>query len=127
MEHDARSLENPLRFHGDAEPLDGLVDLAVNVRAAAMPPWLSGPIAASLEDLARYPDPAAAREAIARRHRRMPAEVLLTAGASQAFTLIAHGYAHARHPLVVHPQFTEPEAALRAAGLRPERLVLDAR
>jgi histidinol-phosphate aminotransferase len=117
---------DPLRFHGDAETADGLVDLAVNVRTEPMPAWLAEPIAASLHDLARYPDPTAARAAVAARHRRSPAEVLLTAGASQAFTLIAQAYAHARRPVVVHPQFTEPEAALRTAGLRPERVMLDA-
>jgi histidinol-phosphate aminotransferase len=113
-----------LRFHGDAEAVEGLVDLAVNVRTAPMPSWLAEPIAASLADLARYPNPAAAREAIAARHARAPEEVLLTAGAAQAFPLIAQAFAHARRPIVVHPQFTEPEAALRAAGLRPEHLML---
>ncbi|MGP3638278.1 Rv2231c family pyridoxal phosphate-dependent protein CobC, partial [Streptomyces sp. 24-1644] len=51
---------------------------------------------------------------------------LLTAGAAEAFVLIARALP-ARRPVVVHPQFTEPEAALRAAGhdvgrvlLRPE-------
>src|SRR5690606_36327675 len=29
-----------------------------------------------------------------------------------------------RHAVVVHPQFTEPEAALRAAGHRVDRVVL---
>ena len=33
-----------LRFHGDAEVGDGLVDLAVNVRTAPMPDWLAGPV-----------------------------------------------------------------------------------
>ena len=121
-----RSLDELLRFHGDAEPLRGLVDLAVNVRTAPMPPWLAGPIAASLGDLARYPDQTEALAAAAVRHGRPPSEVLLTAGASQAFTLIAQAYARARHPVVVHPQFTEPEAALRSVGMRPDRLVLDA-
>ena len=121
-----RSLDELLRFHGDAEVSRGLVDLAVNVRSAPMPAWLAEPIVASLADLARYPDQAAAIEAVAARHGRPTSEVLLTAGASQAFTVIAQAFAHARHPVVVHPQFTEPEAALRAVGLRPDRLVLDA-
>ena len=115
-----------LGFHGDAETGPGLVDLAVNVRTDPPPDWLAGPIAASLDDLARYPDPAPARAALAARHRRPPDEVLLTAGAAQAFTLIAQGLRGASRPVVVHPQFTEPEAALRAAGHAVERVVLGA-
>jgi histidinol-phosphate aminotransferase len=120
------SLDELLRFHGDTEASPGLVDLAVNVRSAPMPAWLAEPIVASLAELARYPDQAAALDAVAARHGRPASEVLLTAGASQAFTVIAQAFAHARHPVVVHPQFTEPEAALRAVGLRPDRLVLEA-
>jgi histidinol-phosphate aminotransferase len=112
-----------LRFHGDGELAAGLVDLAVNVRAEPMPEWLSGPVAATLTDLARYPDPRPAREAVAARHGRPPAEVLLTAGAAQAFSLLAQGLRPAR-AVVVHPQFTEPEAALRAAGHTVDRVVL---
>jgi len=111
------------RLGGPSE--DEVVDLAVNVRTAPPPDWLIAPIAASLTDLARYPEQTAARAAIAARHGREPEEVLPTAGAAQAFTLIAQAYAHARHPLVVHPQFTEPDAALRAAGLRPAHHLLD--
>jgi len=49
--------------------------------------------------------------------------VLATAGGAEAFTLIARAFRPQR-PLIVHPQFTEPEAALIAAGHRPERLIL---
>ena len=120
------TLSDPgLRFHGDRELGAGLVDLAVNVRSQPHPPWLAAPIAAALADLARYPDDRAARAAVARRHARPPAEVLLTAGAAQAFTLIAQALRPAR-ALVVHPQFTEPEAALLAAGTAVDHLILDA-
>jgi histidinol-phosphate aminotransferase len=115
-----------LGFHGDSELAPGLIDLAVNVRTDPMPDWLAGPIADSLHDLARYPDQGPARAALAARHRREPAEVLLTAGAAQAFTLLAQGLREARRPVVVHPQFTEPEAALRTAGHPVERVVLPA-
>src|SRR4051794_22601167 len=114
-----------LRFHGDAEIAPGLVDLAVNVRTAAPPSWLMGPVAASLAHLARYPDPAEATAAIAARHGRPPDEVLLTAGAAQAFVLLARALRPER-AVVVHPQFTEPEAALLAAGHAVERVVLRA-
>jgi histidinol-phosphate aminotransferase len=115
-----------LRHHGDAEVRDGsLVDLAVNVRAGTPPPWLRRRIAASLDGLAAYPDGRAARAAVAARHG-VPAErVLLTAGAAEAFVLLARAL-EARAPVVVHPQFTEPEAALRDAGHTVRRVLLSA-
>ncbi|GGZ79526.1 Rv2231c family pyridoxal phosphate-dependent protein CobC [Streptomyces subrutilus] len=115
-----------LRHHGDAEVRDAdpaLVDLAVNVRAHTPPDWLTARIAASLGDLAAYPDGRAARAAVAARHGLPVDRVLLTAGAAEAFVLIARALGAVR-PVVVHPQFTEPEAALRDAGHRVERVVL---
>lgn len=119
--------DHDLGHHGDAEVGDRLVDLAVNVRHQPMPDWLAGPITASLGTLAAYPDATTATAAVAARHRRDPAEVLLTAGAAEAFVLIAQALRGARRPVVVHPQFTEPEAALRNAGHDVERVLLTER
>jgi len=116
--------ECDLHHHGDAEVGPGLIDLAVNVRRQPMPPWLADPIHAALADLAAYPDHTEATAAVAARHGRGPDEVLLTAGAAQAFVLIAQALRDARRPVVVHPQFTEPEAALRNAGHAVERVLL---
>ncbi|MFC6022508.1 Rv2231c family pyridoxal phosphate-dependent protein CobC [Plantactinospora solaniradicis] len=113
-----------LGHHGDAEVAPGLLDLAVNVRRDPMPAWLREPIVAALDTLTAYPDPAPARAAIAARHRRPADEVLLTAGAAEGFVLLAQALRDARRPVVVHPQFTEPEAALWAAGHRVERVLL---
>ncbi|MFS4094681.1 Rv2231c family pyridoxal phosphate-dependent protein CobC [Streptomyces sp. AF1A] len=117
-----------LRHHGDAEVRDdgaALVDLAVNVRAGTPPRWLREEIAGSLSSLAAYPDGRAARAAVAARHG-LPAErVLLTAGAAEAFVLLARAL-KVRRPVVVHPQFTEPEAALRDAGHTVDRVLLRA-
>lgn len=112
-----------MRLHGDSEATPGLVDLAVNVRHASMPRWLAEPLAASLTQLAAYPDPGPARAAVAARHGRHPDEVLLTAGAAEAFTLLAR-VLRPTHAVVVHPQFTEPEAALRTAGHEVQRVLL---
>lgn len=112
-----------LSHHGDVEVSAGLVDLAVNVRIPRPPQWLLERIVASLSDLAAYPDPTHATEAVARRHGRDPDQVLLTSGAAEAFVLIARSTT-ARRPVVVHPQFTEPESALRAAGHHVERVIL---
>jgi histidinol-phosphate aminotransferase len=113
-----------LGHHGDTEMRAGLIDLAVNVRHAPLPPWLAGPIAESLTRLSAYPDEAEAIAAVAGRHRRDHREVLLTAGAAQAFVLLARALRGARRPVMVHPQFTEPEAALRNAGHRVDRVIL---
>ncbi|MEU8487655.1 Rv2231c family pyridoxal phosphate-dependent protein CobC [Streptomyces sp. NPDC048641] len=115
-----------LRHHGDAEVRGtgaDLTDLAVNVRADTPPAWLREHIADSLGGLAAYPDGRAAREAVARRHGLPVERVLLTAGAAEAFVLLARAL-KARHPVVVHPQFTEPEAALRDAGHAVDRVLL---
>lgn len=112
-----------LEHHGDLEVGDGLVDLAVNVRAGTPPAWLIDAITASLCDLAAYPRQDAAVAAVAARHRLSPDRVLLTAGAAEAFVLIARAF-RPRHAVVVHPQFTEPEAALRSAGHVVDRVIL---
>ncbi|QWB26458.1 MULTISPECIES: Rv2231c family pyridoxal phosphate-dependent protein CobC [Streptomyces] len=118
-----------LRHHGDAEVRDdggSLVDLAVNVRADTPPVWLREHIAASLGGLAAYPDGRAARAAVAERHGLPSERVLLTAGAAEAFVLLARAL-KVQRPVVVHPQFTEPEAALRDAGHTVGRVLLRAR
>ncbi|MFF9062771.1 Rv2231c family pyridoxal phosphate-dependent protein CobC [Streptomyces sp. NPDC014882] len=115
-----------LRHHGDAEVRDdgsALVDLAVNVRADTPPAWLREHLAASLAGLAAYPDGRAARAAVAARHGLPVERVLLTAGAAEAFVLLARAL-KVRRPVVVHPQFTEPEAALRDAGHGVDRVLL---
>jgi histidinol-phosphate aminotransferase len=112
-----------LEHHGDLEVGEGLVDLAVNVRTGTPPPWLVDAITASLTELAAYPRPGIAVNTVARRHGVLPDRVLLTAGAAEAFVLIARAF-RPRHPVVVHPQFTEPEAALRSAGHLVDRVIL---
>jgi histidinol-phosphate aminotransferase len=115
---------DPLRHHGDAEVDASLLDLAVNVRLAEPPAWLRSRLERSLRQLSSYPDPRFATEAVARRHDRDPADVLVTAGAAEAFVLLARAL-QPRRAVCVHPSFTEPEAALRAAGHEVERLVLE--
>ncbi|MDP3711342.1 MAG: Rv2231c family pyridoxal phosphate-dependent protein CobC [Mycobacteriales bacterium] len=114
-----------LRFHGDAELAPGLLDLAVNVRGSAPPPWLRDVLARSLDTLGGYPVQGDAVAAVARRHARSTDDVLLTAGAAEAFVLLARALTP-RRAVVVHPGFTEPEAALRAAGHEVEQVVLAA-
>ena len=114
-----------LHHHGDAELAPGLVDLAVNVRADAPPAWLRAVLHEAIDASAAYPNPGPARVSVAAAHGRPLEEVLLTAGAAEAFVLVARAV-QPRLAAVVHPSFTEPEAALRAAGHPVTRVVLRA-
>ncbi len=117
--------EADLHHHGDADLGTGLIDLAVNVRQSAPPRWLADLLRDRVQALASYPDPSAARAAVATRHGLSPEMVLITAGGAEAFTLLARGLS-AQRALVIHPQFTETESALWAAGHRPARHLLSA-
>ncbi|MEU3011276.1 Rv2231c family pyridoxal phosphate-dependent protein CobC [Nocardia asteroides] len=115
-----------LRHHGDVDARPGMLDFAVNVRGTAPPAWLRDRLAARLDDLGRYPsaaDEAAARAAVAARHGRRPDEVLLLAGAAEGFALLPR--LTPRLAAVIHPSFTEPELALREAGIPVTRVVLE--
>jgi cobyrinic acid a,c-diamide synthase len=107
----------PLHHHGDRETGPGLVDFAVNVHPEARPGWLESALVDGVRESLSYPDPTAARAAIAELHRRRTDEVLVTAGAAEAFELVAR-WKQWHHVVVVHPQFTEPHAALERAGHR---------
>lgn len=103
----------------------GLLDFAVNVRGAQPPDWLLARLTAALPDLGRYPsadDEQAALDAVAARHGRPGAEVALLAGASEGFALLPNlGPTLAA---LIAPSFTEPEAALAAAGVPISQVVL---
>ncbi|ATE52610.1 hypothetical protein CNX65_04340 [Actinosynnema pretiosum] len=114
-----------LRHHGDVDAAPGLVDFAVNVRAPSPPDWLAARLAARLADLGSYPtraDELAAREAAAARHGRTPDQVLPLNGAAEGFALLPE--LRPALAAVVHPSFTEPEVALRDAGVPVHRVQL---
>ncbi|MEJ8277896.1 Rv2231c family pyridoxal phosphate-dependent protein CobC [Pseudonocardia spirodelae] len=116
-----------LRHHGDVDAADGLVDFAVNVIGDGPPPWLRERLVATLDGLGRYPradHDARARAAVAARHGRDPAEVLPLAGSAEGFALLPA--LRPRLAAVVHPGFTEPEAALRSGGVPVVRVLTDA-
>ncbi|WP_246632141.1 Rv2231c family pyridoxal phosphate-dependent protein CobC [Pseudonocardia nigra] len=115
-----------LRHHGDVDAEPGLVDFAVNVQGSRPPAWLRDRLVATLDELARYPaaaHDARAREAVARRHGRRPDEVLVLAGSAEGFALLPA--LRPRLAAVLHPGFTEPEAALRDAGVPVVRVLTD--
>ncbi|MGH3531441.1 MAG: Rv2231c family pyridoxal phosphate-dependent protein CobC [Mycobacterium sp.] len=114
------------RYHGDQAAEPGMLDFAVNVRHTQPPAWLVQRLAARLPDLARYPgadDEHAATESVAARHRRARDEVALLAGAAEGFALL--GNLRPSLAAVIAPSFTEPEVALRAAGVRVHHVVLE--
>lgn len=115
-----------LRHHGDLDATPGLLDFAVNVRPGGPPRWLRDRLAAALDRIGRYPSPdedAEARAAVAARHGRDPAEVLVLSGGAEGFALLPA--LRPRLAAVVHPSFTEPDIALDAAGVPVHRVLLD--
>jgi len=107
-----------LRHHGDVDAEPGLQDFAVNVRGTAPPAWLRDRLVAALDRLGAYPsaaDDRRARTAVAARHDREPDEVLVLNGAAEGFALLPVLRPH--KAAVLHPSFTEPEVALRDAGI----------
>ncbi len=113
-----------LREHGDTQVPPGAVDLAVNVLPGP-PSWLAERLAGAVRDLAAYPDDRAARAAAAARHGRPAEECMVVDGAAEAFWLLAR-VLRPRLAACVHPSFTEPEAALRAAGVPVVRVMREA-
>jgi histidinol-phosphate aminotransferase len=115
------------RYHGDQAVEPGMLDFAVNVRRAQPPAWLLDRLAARLPDLGRYPaadDERAARQAVAARHRRSVDQVALLAGAAEGFALLAN--LRPRLAALIAPSFTEPDVALRSAGVAVQHVVLAA-
>ncbi|KRD06963.1 hypothetical protein ASE48_13595 [Mycobacterium sp. Root265] len=114
------------RYHGDQAVTSGMLDFAVNVRAAGPPSWLVERLGARLTDLGHYPsaaDVARATEAVAARHGRDADEVVLLAGGAEGFALLPN--LDPRLAALIAPSFTEPEAVLSAAGVPIRHVVLD--
>jgi histidinol-phosphate aminotransferase len=113
------------RYHGDQAAEPGMLDFAVNVRETRPPAWLLDRLAARLPDLGRYPatdDEQAARQAVAVRHGRSVEQVALLAGAAEGFALLAN--LRPTLAAVIAPSFTEPDVALRSAGVAVRHVVL---
>jgi len=115
------SLED-LRLHGDTLVRPGDADHAVNVVAGGPPAWLLDALRAA--DVTRYPDERAAVTALAARHGREAGEIVPTNGAAEALWLLPAAL-RPRHAVVVHPGFTESEAALHAHGIPVTRVQRD--
>jgi histidinol-phosphate aminotransferase len=103
-----------------------MLDFAANLRSECPPPWLVDRLAARLSDLGHYPsasDVERATSAVATRHGRADDEVALLAGGAEGFSLLPH--LRPRLAALLAPSFTEPEAALAAAGVPLCHVVLN--
>lgn len=105
-----------LAVHGDRMVPAGALDFAVNVHGDGPPPHVRRALRDALDDVGRYPDASAARAVAAARHGRTPEQTLVVAGAAEAFRLLT-GALRVRRAAIVRPCFTEPESALRVAGV----------
>jgi histidinol-phosphate aminotransferase len=87
----------------------------VNVASGGAPAWLWDVLRRELDGaLGAYPDEREAMAAVATRHGRAAGEVVMLNGAAQGFSVIAAALGAAR-PVIVHPQFTEPDRVLPAS------------
>lgn len=122
------AVDDLLCHHGDVDAEPGLLDFAVNVRGTAPPPWLRKCLEGALDRLGHYPsaaEDAAAREAVAARHSRHASHVLVLGGAAEGFALLPA--LTPRLAALVHPSYTQPEVALRTAGIPLVRVPTDDR
>jgi histidinol-phosphate/aromatic aminotransferase/cobyric acid decarboxylase-like protein len=110
-----------LRLHGDVLSRGGLLDFAANVWPAPRPAALEQALVEAVR-ATRYPDESRARAALAARHGRPESEVLLLNGACEGFWLLAQAL-RSQHAAVVHPAFTEPDAAFEAVGTPVTRVM----
>lgn len=111
--------DDGLADHGDRQVPRGAVDLAVNVWTGP-PAWLTAALAEV--DLRGYPDPTPGQRVAAERHGVEPSRCRLVNGAAEAFWSLAFGL-RPQLAACVHPSFTAPEAALRAAGVPVVRVL----
>ena len=114
-----------LRHHGDRDVRPGDADHAVNVMAGGPPPWLQAAVADALEtDADRYPREAEAIAAIAALHGRQEREIVPTNGAAEALWLLGPSL-RPTLAAILHPGFTEAEAALHAHRVPTVRVARD--
>lgn len=113
------------RVHGDRLIPAGAADHAVNVVAGGPPPWLRAALHDALDAAAgAYPREDDAVTATAARHGRAREDVVATNGAAEALWLLPAAL-RPRHAAVLHPGFTESDAALRAHGVPVTRVLRD--
>lgn len=105
-----------------------VIDFSANLNPLGPPVWLAERLAASVAELAHYPDPdyREAREAIAHAEGLGPEQVRLTNGGVEAIYLAAALLARqgVTRAMIVQPTFGEYERACRHYGIAVEHVEL---
>lgn len=107
-------------------PPDRLVDFSASINPLGLSPRVEEALRAALVSVVHYPDPAASAlsEALAAHHDLLREQVLPASGSTELIYLLARALVP-RRALVLHPAFSEYEAALRPVGAEIEHAVLD--
>ena len=104
-----------------------LLDLSESINPLGVSPCVASAIRDALPAVAHYPDPRASTvvEALASYHGVSTGRVIAGNGSTELLYLVARAVAP-RRALIVHPAFSEYEAALTPLGCQIERVVTTA-
>lgn len=107
-------------------PPDQLLDFSASINPLGLSPRVAEAIRAALFSVVQYPDPIASalREALAAYHGLSPDQVLPANGSTELIYLVARALAP-RRALILHPAFSEYEAALELVGAQLDHELLD--
>lgn len=112
--------------HARIDPAE-IIDFSASINPLGPPASARKAFQNSYTDVARYPDPYGAelKEALAKRHKMRPEELLLGNGSTQLIYLLCFAL-RPRRALVVEPTFSEHANALKLAGAKVSFLSLTA-
>lgn len=113
--------------HAAGRAAGEILDLSASINPIGVSQRVGGAIAAALPAITHYPDPGAEAlvEALSCYHGVAERHIVAGNGSTELIYLVARALAP-RRALVVHPAFSEYEAALAPLGCRVERLVATA-
>ena len=106
-------------------PEGQILDFSASINPLGLSPRVEAAIRSAIPRVIHYPDPEAAllQSALASYHGLSSDCVLVGNGSTELIYLLARALAP-RRALILHPAFSEYEAALELAGSRVERLIL---
>ncbi|MFQ5898381.1 MAG: threonine-phosphate decarboxylase CobD [Candidatus Methylomirabilia bacterium] len=107
-------------------PASQLLDFSANINPLGLSPRVEEAIRAALPSVVHYPDPrsTALRDALAAYHGLSAEQVLPANGSTELIYLLARALAP-RRALILHPAFSEYEAALELVGTQLDSGLLD--
>lgn len=105
---------------------DQILDFSANINPLGLSPRVAEAIQRAVPSVVHYPDPTASglREALAAYHGLAPEQVLPANGSTELIYLLARALAP-RRALILHPAFSEYEAALELVGTELDHELLD--